>query len=111
MNFYMPIAADRETAENMWEFLRDLLKDEGRPVTRRRIRALVREHKDGDEEYIMVGGDLDDEEKAEDPILCIFEAKKRKRVFYLCPASVLRVGIKPMRMKLGKKWRVVEFDA
>lgn len=110
MNFYVPMAPRHEDAENLWDWMRDVLKDAGRPTTSRRIRALVREHADGGEDYIMVGGDLDDEEASEDPIQLIFEAKKQKRTYFFCPASTVVHDMRPVKLKLGKKWRVVEFD-
>jgi hypothetical protein len=111
MNFYVPIAPTVEDAENLRDHMREVLKAFGLPTRKRRIRALACADEDGeDEQYIMVGGDLDDEAASEDPVLLIFEAKKPKRTFYFVTLRVLAERERPWIMKLGKPWRVVEFD-
>jgi hypothetical protein len=107
MNFYVPIFNDRR--ELVRDYARELLRDTfGLAITRRRIRALVWEG--GEEEhYIMVGGDFDDAERHDDPVLLILESRN-SGLYYVYALNQLATDDIPHPMFLNEQWRVVEFD-
>ena len=108
MNFYVPDMTASQ-ADIAWLYARGFLLDRGRPTTGRRIRALVWHDEEGEEHYLMVGGDTPFGE--DDLVMVILQAGDVARKFYVCTADQLADRADPYPLTLDERWRVVEFDA
>ena len=105
MKFFIPCAAGRAEAEEIWGQLRAMLFDLGLPTTRRRIWALAL-GRDGDWFLLEVGMETPDG----DPVLAIFEASNVDLFYAFTPRRVLHEGL-PQALGLAEGAPVIDFDA
>ncbi|MDQ8758319.1 hypothetical protein RCO27_18985 [Sphingosinicella sp. LHD-64] len=108
MNFYVPHHAGAR-GDRLWHWARADLAKHGLATTRRRIRALIWYDDEGEEHYVMVGGETPGGED-DDPVMTILESGDLDDLVFVCTLSRLANGEPPFALSLGRDWKVVDFD-
>lgn len=108
MNFYVPPSCRRQRRPALEPGARDLAR-RGLATTRRRIRALIWHDDEGEEHYVMVGGETPGGE-GDDPVMTILQSGDHDDLVFVCTLSRLASGEPPFALSLGRDWAVVDFD-
>lgn len=109
MNFYIPVPRLNERPHLLVLMIEEQLAAHGRRVTQRRIRALIWD--DGEqEENILVGADFYDCESGDCPVLLILEDEADPDLIYVVTLSDAVTDTMPRSIRLDPLWRVVDFD-
>jgi hypothetical protein len=110
MNFYVPDARLDAKADMLLRLIEEFLASRGRAFTGRRIRALIWDDGEEEEEMILVGAEFRDCEAGEDPVLLILEDAADAALMYAVSLSQVAYGEMPNVVRLDPLWRVVDFD-
>jgi hypothetical protein len=110
MNFYVPDPRLDARASEILRLMKDFLGERGRAFTGRRIRALIWDDGEAEEETILVGADYRDCQAGDDPVLLILEDAADPALIYVATLRQAAFGEMPHMVRLDPLWRVVDFE-
>lgn len=110
MKFYVPDPRLDAQADLLLLLMEEFLAARGRAFTGRRIRALIWDDGEGEEETILVGAEYRDCEAGENPVLLILEDAADPALIYVVSLSQVAYEEMPDMVRLDPLWRVVDFE-